>query len=162
ASVLLMPPAMSLVAPPVAFTIVVVAVVAPCTVMGNIDIIVPTFLHEIDRLTTRIVAVAMLVPVLGMAGRHMQVDRLKGHTHWYRLDHDRLRVEDGRRCQGADVNAAIEAELTNADRHASGGTHRQNGGEDDREQEALHVVPPFHCCITRQPIRSMTRTVYWL
>src|SRR5262252_9087990 len=157
-----MPPAMSLVAPPVAFTIVVVVVVAPCTVMGNIDIIVPTFLYEIDRLTTRIVAVAMLVPVLGMAGRHMQVDWLRGHTHGYRLDHDGLGVEDRRRGQGADVNAAIEAWLTNADRHPSGGTHRQSEGEDYYEQETLHVVPPFHCCITRQQSRSMMRAVYSL
>ena len=130
--------------------------------MGNIDIIVPTFLHEIDRLTARMVAVAMLVPVLRMAGRHVQVDRLRGHTHWYRLDHDGLGVEDRRRCHGADINVAIEAWLTNADRHASSGTYRQSGGEDDREQEALHVEPPFHYCITRPHIHSMTRAVYWL
>ena len=153
---------MPLVASPVAFTPVLVAVVIPCAVMGNIDIIVPTFLHEIDRVTTRLVAVAMLVPVLRMAGRHVQVDRLRGHTHWDRLDHDGLGGEDRRGCQGADVNVAIEAWLTNADRHASGGTHRQSGDEDDRKQETLHVEPPFHYCITRPHIRLMTRAVYWL
>jgi hypothetical protein len=124
---------MPLVMLPVAFTIPLVAVVVPCAVMGNIDIMVPTFLHEIDRLTTCMVPVAMLVPFFGMARRHVQVNRLWGHGYWYRLDHNRLGVEDGRWCQGADVNAAIEAWLTNADRHASGGTHRESGGEDDRE-----------------------------
>src|SRR5215510_13395495 len=143
-----MPPAMPLVASPVACTPVLVAVVVPCAVMGNIDILVPTFWHEIDRLPTRMVAVAMLVPVLRMAGRHVQVDRWRCHTHGYRLDHDGLRVEDRRRCQGAEVNVAIEAWLTNADRHASGGTHRQNGSEDDREQEALHGKPPLRYCST--------------
>jgi len=78
-------------------------------------------LHEIDRLATGIVTVAMLAPVLRMAGRHVQIDRLRGHTHRPRLYHERLGVEEGRRRNVADVKAAIKTWLANADRHASGG-----------------------------------------
>ncbi|MFD2271909.1 hypothetical protein ACFS07_14010 [Undibacterium arcticum] len=97
-------------------TSVIIAVVVPVamltpaaamlTVARNVDVVIPTILDEIDPLTAGIVSIAILAPVLGMARRHMQVERWACHSH--RLDDDRLRVDQLWRRHIADVNAAIK------------------------------------------------------
>src|SRR4249920_3776990 len=103
---------------PMALPLVLVMVRILTAGMRNIYIIVPTFLHEIDRLATRIVPGAMFSPVLGMAGGHVQGERWWGDKRGHGLDDDRRGVEYGRGWQGAEVNTAI-----NVDRHPSSGTH---------------------------------------
>jgi hypothetical protein len=117
-----------------ALPLVLVMVLILTAGMRHIDISVPTFLHEIDRVATRMVPGAICAPVLGMAGGHVQVERWRGDNRGHGLDDDRLGVEDGRGWQGAEVNVAI-----NVDRHPSSGTHRQRSREDEGEQKAEHT-----------------------
>jgi hypothetical protein len=128
--------------PLMALPLVLVMVLILTAGMRHIDIIVPTFLHKIDWLATRIVPGAMFSPVLGMAGGHVQVERWRGDNRGHGLDDDRLGVEYGRRWQGAEVNTAI-----NVDRHPSSGTHRQSSSQDEGEQKASHTKSLYHDCI---------------
>jgi hypothetical protein len=125
--------------PPMALPLVLVIVLILTAGMRHIDIMVPTFLHEIDRVATRMVPGAMFAPVLGMAGGHVQVKRWRGDNRGHGLDDDRLGVEDGRGGQGAEVNMAI-----NVDRHPSSGTHRQSSSQDEGAQKALHTQILYH------------------
>ena len=125
--------------PPMALPLVLVMVLILTAGMRNIYIMVPTFLHEIDRLATRMVPGAMFAPVLGMAGGHVQVERWRGDHRGHGLDEDRLWVEDGWGWQGAEVNTAI-----NVDRHLSSGTHRQSSSQDEGEQQASHTKILYH------------------
>ncbi len=52
------------------------------TVLRDVFVVVPVLLHEVDWLAAGIVLVAMLAPFLGVAGRHMQVNRLVYYAHW--------------------------------------------------------------------------------
>ena len=125
--------------PPMALPLVLVMVLILTAGMRHIDIMVPTFVHEIDRLATRMVPGAMFAPVLGMAGGHVQVERWRGDNRGHGLDEDRLGVEDGRGWQGAEVNTAI-----NVDRHLSSGTHRQSSSQEEGEQQASHTKILYH------------------
>jgi hypothetical protein len=117
-----------------ALPLVLVMVLILTAGLRHIDIMVPTFLHEIDRVATRLVPGAMFAPVLGMAGGHVQVERWRGDNRGHGLDEDRLGVEDGRGWQGAEVNTAI-----NVDRYLSSGTHRQSSSQEEGAQQALHT-----------------------
>ena len=79
--------------PMVVIIIPVIAIMVTFTIAWNVNLVVPIFLHEIDRLAAGIVFVAMLTPFLRMARRYMKVERLLHHTHRDRLDHDRLRED---------------------------------------------------------------------
>src|SRR4029453_9713554 len=76
--------------PPMALPLVLVMGLVLTAGMRHIDIMVPTFLHEIDRLATRMVPGAMFAPVLGMAGGHVQVERWRGGPPGPGLVSDRL------------------------------------------------------------------------
>src|SRR5437879_11173298 len=54
--------------------------------------------HEIHRPVAGVVLVAVLAPVLGMARRHVQIDRLHRHrlSHHHRHRDERLRVDERR------------------------------------------------------------------
>ena len=80
--------------PPMALPLVLVMVLILTASMRNIDIMVPTFLHEIDRLATRIVPGAMRAPVLGMARRHTEIDRLRSYHRGCLLNHNGLLVDN--------------------------------------------------------------------
>src|SRR5262252_212048 len=88
------------------------------TVVRNVHVVVPAFLHEVDRLATCVVLSAVLVPVLCVSRRHMQVDRLTHHPHRHGSDQDRFRVDQLRWWQASDVDTTIEAGLADADRYA--------------------------------------------
>ena len=106
-------------------------------VVRNVNVVVPRVLDEVDRLTASIVLAAMLAPVSRMAGRHPQVDRLSDDAGRQRLDHDRLRVDEARRWQRADVDAPVEPRLTDADGNASEGRGAKSQRR-DHAQETLH------------------------
>ena len=149
--------------PPMALPLVLVLVLILTAGMRNIDIMVPPFLHEIDRLATRMVPGAMFAPVLGMAGGHVQVERWRGDNRGHGLDEDRLGVEDGRGWQGAEVNTAIQV-----DRHPSSGTHRQSSSQDAGGQKAEHTKSLYQDCLKSSvyhsfeiiPCRTSTRIVW--
>ena len=93
--------------------------------------------------------VAVLAPVLAMARRHPQVHRLAAapppraalHDHRLRDDHLRLR-------EAADVDAAVDAGLADADRHADVGGAAPAG----RGQRRRVMAPELHA----GPVRSQT------
>ena len=72
--------------------------------------VVPTVMTIINGVT-----VMVSLPVLHMAGGHVHVDRLINDAGWRGPDHDRVRVNDGRRSV-ADVH--VKARLADADGHA--------------------------------------------
>ena len=96
--------------PPIAFPLVLVMVLLLIAGMRHIDIMIPPFLHEIDRVATRIILGAMFAPVLGMAGGHVQVEWWRGDNRGHGLDDDRLGEEDRRGWQGAEGNMAINVD----------------------------------------------------
>lgn len=100
---------------------------------------VPVVTHEIDALATGAVTPAVLAPMLGMAGRYAQVKRRTSNRH--PLDHHRLREEQGRLREAADIDAAVEAGLANADRNLGGGGGAENRGAKGKSQkQTFHFV----------------------
>jgi hypothetical protein len=97
----------------------IVSSASALTIALYVLFVVPPILHEIDRLSTGVVLVAMLAPVLRLAWRHAQVDRLAYHLCRRLLNHDRLPVDNARLREVADVNAAIEAGVANLDGYAN-------------------------------------------
>src|SRR5437773_6240161 len=87
-------------------------------IVRNIDVVVPTLLHEIDRLAARVVSGAVFGPVLRMSRRHVQIDWRGRHVRWPGLDHDRLRIDELRWRETADLDAPIETGLADANRNA--------------------------------------------
>src|SRR5207249_423939 len=81
----------------------------------------PLLLDEVHGLTAGVVAPAVLAPVLLIDNRHVEVDGLLVHGHGGRGDHDRLSVDNGRLRVAADVDAAVDARLVDADRHSNVG-----------------------------------------
>ena len=58
----------------VAMVVLVMAAIAfVLAIFRRIDSVVPVVLHEVDRCAAGTVLAAMLAPILGMAGRHMQI-----------------------------------------------------------------------------------------
>src|SRR5512132_2563523 len=86
--------------------VLVVAMVASAVVAlvvgRHIDVVVPRVLHEEDALTAGVILVAVLGPVLRVARRNVQVHRRSRDAHV--LDDDRLREDQGRRREAADLD----------------------------------------------------------
>src|SRR5262245_22265330 len=106
---------------------VVTIVIVVMSISRHVVVVVPVIAHEIDRTPACMVLRAMLAPVPLMSGRDMQVDRL----HWNVLrrarDHDRLRKDNRRPRNIANVNLTVEAWLADADGYAYiGGKRRDN------------------------------------
>lgn len=89
--------------------------------LRHINIIVPSITYEIGRAATGIVFMAVLAPVFRMTGRYMQVDWLMNNAIRCRMNNDWSRVNDFWLREITDINAAIKAWLTNADRHPDTG-----------------------------------------
>ena len=105
-------------------------------VMLNVFAVVPVLPDEEHGLAAGVVLVAMLLPVFGVARRHMQIERrtIRGnlaHDHGLDVDHLRLR-------EAADVDAAIESGLAEADRDVGG--ECRGGGDEQccRDKNASH------------------------
>jgi len=86
-----------------------------CLVMRNIDIVVPSFFYEIDRMAAGIVFAAVLAPVLRMTGRNVHIDWLINDTDRRGPNHDGSCVDELRLGKTPDVNAAVKAGLGDTD-----------------------------------------------
>lgn len=110
--------------------VVVAMAVVALPVSRCVFTLIPVVADEIDAFAAGVVAVAVLVPVLGMAGWDAQVERRAAVGDG--LDHDRFRIEQDWRGVAADVEAAVEAGLADADRDADvgglGGAAEGGGG----------------------------------
>lgn len=84
-------------------------------VMRNVDIVVPSIAYKIGRAATGIVFMAVLAPVFRMTGRYVQVDWLMNNAIRCRMNNDWSRVNDFWLRKVTNINATIEAWLTNAD-----------------------------------------------
>ena len=102
----------------IAVTAAIVPTIAVTTtallIARHVFAFVPAILNEIDALAAGAVFVAVMAPVLGMAGRDAQVDRWAMDRD--ALDQNRLAVDDRRAGVAADVDLAIETGLADADR----------------------------------------------
>ena len=97
---------------------------------------VPAVLHEQHALAAGMVIAAMTRPMLDVARRHAQVDRRRLDIAHRALHDDRLAIHHLRLRIIADVDAAVEARLADAEGHRDiggergGGQGQQAGGED--------------------------------
>src|SRR5512135_1892649 len=124
ALVLLMIPATVVPALAAAF---IEAIAMKFPVMRNVLAVVPVVPHEEDALAAGVILVAVLSPMLGVTGRHAQIDRRE--IQRYPFDHDGLAVDHLRLRIAADVDASIEARLADADGNADIGREgRRNAG----------------------------------
>lgn len=100
---------------PVVVVVTLLAVHMPLTVNRSVFLLIPAVLHEIDAFPAGAVAMAVLAPVPGMAGRDVQIERRTGDRHT--MDDSWLRVEQWRWRETANIDAAVEAGLTDIDRN---------------------------------------------
>ena len=77
--------------------------------------------HEVDRLPAGFVAPAIAAPVLLVRGWHVEIDRRPLVGDPRRRDQHRLRQHERRPRHVADVDAAVDTRLVDADRHADAG-----------------------------------------
>lgn len=96
----------------------------------HIFLVVPTVPNEIDPFTASVVFAAMLAPVFGVPGRHMQIHRLT--TDRDTMNHHRFAVDQLRSRIIIDVDLSVKAGLADADRYADIGSDSRRG--DNSEQ----------------------------
>ncbi len=99
---------------PAVIAVITATVIVTLPVAWGIFMVVPVVTDKIDPFATGAVLMAVLAPVLGMAGRDTQVERRA--TDRAAFDADRLRVEQDGRREAADIEAAIEAWMADIDR----------------------------------------------
>ena len=95
-----------------------VAVSMSRLIFRYIDVVIPLIAYKIDRPATGVVFMTMFSPMFFVSRRNMQIERRMRHTHRQGTDHDRLRINDLWPWKVSDIDLAIKAWLTNADRHA--------------------------------------------
>ena len=100
---------------PIVVVVTMLAMHMPLTVNRSVFLLIPAVLYEIDAFPAGAVAMAVLAPVPGMAGRDMQIEWRTGDRH--AMDHPRRRVEQWRWWETANIDAAVEAGLANVDGH---------------------------------------------
>jgi uncharacterized membrane protein YhdT len=83
----------------------------------NVLAVVPFILHKIDTFSAGVVFAAVLTPMLFITGRYPQIDRRAVHRN--SLDDSRLSIDHLRLRIAADINPAIKAWFTNANRDAN-------------------------------------------
>jgi hypothetical protein len=91
----------------------------PLTVLWNVDFVIPAILNEVDRTVAGVISGAIAAPASGMAWWNTQIQGLillVGMS----VNNDRFTIDDARlRIRiVANVNAAIEARLPDADGYA--------------------------------------------
>ena len=93
------------------------------TLTRDVDLVVPALLDEVDAFAAGVVLAAVLLPVLGVAGRDAQVDRRTLHRNGDRrgLHDDRLLVHHLRGRPVADLDPAINTRLADGDRDSDVG-----------------------------------------
>lgn len=122
----------------VAAIIPVIVVVVAFAVTRRVIVHIPVVTDEIDRPAAGAVAVAMLVPMLGVPRWDAQIVRRQ--SGWSMLDHDRLRIKQGRGWETPNVDTAVKAGLADVDREARGVSLRDEGsnGQQSGKNIAFH------------------------
>jgi len=77
----------------------------------------PRFMDEVDRLSAGRIVPAVAAPIGLLNRRHIKVDRLLVHRHRRRCNDDRLLINDRRWWHVAQIDAAIDTGLIDADRY---------------------------------------------
>ena len=94
----------------------VASVPVPRLISRHIFFIVPSVAYKIDRPSAGIILMAMLFPLLFVAGRHMNIDRRRGrHTYRHGSDQNRLGINDFRPGKISNIDLAVKTGLANAD-----------------------------------------------
>jgi hypothetical protein len=102
----------------VTFIVPMVMVAAmPFAIMGNVHFVIPIVPHEVDRLAARVVFMAVLTPLLFVAGRNVQVDRLLHHAYPHWLDNHRLGEHQLWLREVAYIDVPIKTRLTDRYRY---------------------------------------------
>lgn len=126
---------------PVAAVIIMAVATALFVIARHIFIPVPVVPDKIHGPAARLVLSAMLLPMLFVAGRHMQIDRLADVMDMP-FDDDRLRIDHLWLRDIADVDATVETRFADIDRYTDIGGHR--GGSRDKQSccnnESSHDV----------------------
>lgn len=107
----------------IAVMIVVIALAMVFTMTRRIFIVVPGILNEIHAFAARIIFSAVFRPMLGMAGRHVHIDRCLFDISHRPFNDDRLCVDYARSRCIANIDLAIQAGLRDIDRNADIGRH---------------------------------------
>jgi hypothetical protein len=97
-------------------TIAIVIIVMVMPVARDVFVVIPIVAHEVDRSPASVVFRTVLAPVLLVTRRHMQVDRLYRNVLRRPHNYDRLRVDDRRPRNVANVNLSVKAGLAYCDR----------------------------------------------
>jgi len=112
---------------PVLVVTVVSTVLLVFLVSWYILAFIPAVAHEIDPLAAGLVRATIPAPMLGVAGRNVEVDRRTHNRH--PLDDHRLPVDESWRRITTDVDMTMETGLADADGYANlGGEYRQGAG----------------------------------
>lgn len=129
-------------------TVIVMAIAATSVLLAvarYIFIGVPAILHKIYTLAAGVIGSAMFRPFLGVARRYTQINRLLFDVTARPLDDDRLRVDEARLGEIANVNAAVKTWLADIDRYIDVGRHdgRCQGKQACRKNKSFHDVVLF-------------------
>jgi len=125
-----------------------VLVTAALSVARHILIVVPIIPHKVDGPAACVVLPAVLVPVLLMSRWHVQIDRLRCDVLRGSGDHDRLRIDNRRSRNIANIDLAIEPRLAEADgdtditRERRDGTDTKQCGKQKRFHGHLLTLCP--------------------
>src|SRR5215471_20914552 len=99
----------------------------------HVDLVVPAVLHEIHRPAASVVFAAVLAPVLGVTGGHVQIQRLLHYAHTRGHDPHWLRTDQQRRRKIADVDTPEKSGLADGDGDTPI-TGPRGRGDDKQEQ----------------------------
>lgn len=80
-------------------------------IMGDIYLVIPVIMDEIDRPVAGIIPGAVLAPVFRVSGRDMQIERLLDDMDGSGPDYHGFGVDQGRPGGVADVNLAVKTGL---------------------------------------------------
>jgi hypothetical protein len=125
------------------FSVMILIVVAVIAVFSTVIIVAMTFavrlpvfrdvlvvvlivLHKVDRPPAGVVLAAVFAPMLLMPRGNMEINRRRRHADGNRLNNDWLRKDQLRRPgKTGDFDVAVEARLSNTDRHSRVGVKCQ-------------------------------------
>ena len=90
-------------------------------VMGNINVVVPPVLDEIDGPVAGIIPVTVLGPFFRMSGRHMEIEWFMNNVDGRWADHDGIGVNQLGPGGVAYVNLSVKSGLADAHRYINVG-----------------------------------------
>src|SRR5215510_12389913 len=119
------------------------------SILGNVNLVVPGVLHKVDGLSAGVVGTAVVVPLLLLAGWYVHIDRRADDTNGDRLDDHRLRVDQYRRRNVANLEMPVEAGFSHGDRYTDivcqRCSRRRKEYCKDRDVDDSHASTPLRC-----------------